>query len=861
MRAAAVVAVLALGLAAAQTAAGKQPVVAGERPTMLVVDLSSSMDEDDGNGTRKIDGAKAALLDYVGTVDPSQSIGLRTYPDPAKGSCNAGRRAIDIGPADPGTMSATIRGLKAEGDTPTALALQSAATDLKDAGGTGGTIVIVSDGESNCDADPCEVAKKLAGEGFNLDAITVGFRISDEGRKELQCISNALDGRYIDITESQQLQDILDSVGRPRMKVEIVGATRIPADAGGKAVQVKARVTNTGQAIARDAIAGITADKSGVDIRRPVLRLGNLAPKASTTVTWSVRADVSAVGTEVPLTVVGRAINSSVAGQTHATLVIGGVTPDKVGAVLKGPGSGVIILGDSFSAGEGTDVYEEPTDTHENGCHRSPLTYLIPALRERVGGLTACSGALIADLFAPNQGNKLPQPDPSQGGKVRLLPEPGQGDQLEALQKKRQKAAQAIVMTIGGNDAGFGKLAKSCIAGPESCTKTIYTGLPTNLDHEPTADFVMRNIGAPALLGRSLISAYGNVNRALNNEKMVKLRGGHVAPILVLGYVLPVPQKGRTCAPMGTYTVTLSAGRASTVKTMYLLSSQEIDFIADFAARLNATVEAAVETARREDGVPVFFVPDTESAFQPNHTVCDGTPFARATNSFNGGEWNAKNIIDLVNPSIDPWSIIRKFNAAKDVSMRGAQELAHPNVKGYAAETQAILRWSADADAGAAVDFTKTAKPAGPVPTSWAQSDAVLGPSSGDAGTLQPGTIYPLQGDGFAPGSSTQLTVHSTPQLLAEPRAKATGNIDTAVAIPRDLAGGDHELRLVGRDPQGRPRTVAIRFNVDKPFRPGVLPSLLVAAALLLLLGGGLAMATGSIAEMRRTRAATNMRR
>lgn len=845
--------------AVSHTALAKQPVVAGERPTMLVVDLSSSMDDDDGNGTRKIDGAKAALLDYVGTVDGSQSIGLRTYPDPAKGDCNAGRRAIDIGPASPGTMSATIRGLQPQGDTPTALALQAAATDLENAGGTGGTIVLVSDGESNCDADPCEVAKGLAGKGFNLDAITVGFRISDEGRKELQCISNALDGRYIDITKSQQLQDILDSVGRPRITVEILGPARIGVDAGGKAVQVKARVSNTGQAVAKDAIAGITAQGSGVDIRRPVARLGNLGPKESTTVTWNVRADVSAFGTEVPLTVVGRSINSSVAGEARATLVVRGVTADRVGAVLKGPGDGLVILGDSFSAGEGTDAYENPTDTAANGCHRSRKTYLIPQLQNRVTGLLACSGALVSDVLAPNWGNKLVQPDPAHGGQPRLLPEPAQIDQLVALQKRRKAAAQAVVMTIGGNDAGFGKLAKSCVAAPVSCTTTIFPGIPTSPESVSTKDFMNDYIDAPALLGRSLISTYDSVNRALNAEELVKLRGGKVAPIIVLGYVVPVPLKGRTCLPMGVLPPRVQVFPKPEIKTDYLLSAAEIDFISGYAAKLNGTVEAAVETARREKGIPVFYVSETESAFQPNRTVCDTTQFARSTVTFNGAEWNAENIVKLANPNRDLASTIQRLLAGKDVLTRGAQELAHPNAAGYSAETQALLSWANSREAANAVAFTKTAKPAGPVPTSWSTSEAVLGPSSGDAGTLQPGTIYPLQGEGFAPGSNTTLTVRSSPRLLAEPQADARGAIDTGVAIPRDLEGGDHELRLAGWDSRGQPRKIAIRFNVDAPFRPSVPQVLAGSALLLLVIGAGLGLASGEFARRRRARQAARM--
>ena len=866
MRAAAVVAVLALGLAATQTAAGKQPASRGERPLMLVVDISDSMNDLDtekpnSKSRPKLDGAKLALLDYLGTVDPSQPVGLRTYPDASAGECNAGQRVIDVGPADPESMSATIRGLKADGGTPTAKALRAAANDLKAAGGTGGTIVIISDGESNCGADPCAVAKEIAGEGFDLDAITVGFRISPSGADELKCISNALDGRYLEIEKNEQLRDALDRLGRPQLEVAFDGGTRIEADAGGEPAQVRVRVTNTGQVEARDAIAGLTVKGAGIDVRRPITRLGNLAPQVSTTVTWSVRADAAAAGKSFPLTVVGRAVNASRAGEATGTLVANGVTrADQAGEILKGPGGKIAILGDSYSSGEGSDAYAWPTDTKDNGCHRSIKTYLMPAFGVPIERLAACSMALAINVLAPNQDNKLEQPDPQHRGRKALLPEPPQVAALQALQDREHAAARAVVLTIGGNDAGFGKLAASCLTGPESCTRAVYQSAPLPTDRIGSDDFLSQHVGDESGLAESLASVYYGVNRSLNNASAVARRGGRVAPILVPGYVLPVPLQGRTCAPMGTYTVAATFEGITVKHTFYLLTPGESDFVVKYALKLNAVVEAAVETARRERGIPVFYVPTTEFAFQPNHTVCDGEPFARATNSFNGGEWNASNIIALANPSPDRDSVANKIVAAKEVGERGIQELVHPNVSGYQAETQAILRWSRGRAAADAVAFTRTAGIAEePAPTTWPASDAVLGPSSSDAGTLQPGTTYPLQAAGFAPSSETRIIVQSTPRVLGVPDADSAGGIDTRVAIPRDLAGGDHELRVVGRDPQGRPRTLTIRFSVDAPFRPGVLTSLLVGAAVLLLLGGVLAVATGQPARIRRraTRART----
>jgi hypothetical protein len=834
-----------LALIAADASAAQQPSLpADQQPVMLVVDVSGSMDEDDGTGTRKIDGAKLALLDYLGSVEPGSPIGLRTFPDQATDNCNSGRLQIGVGPADPAGMSATIRKLSPDGDTPTAEAMRRAVQDLKDEGYSRGTLVIVSDGQSTCD-DPCKAAQDIADEGFDLDAITVGFKISEDGRKQLECISDALGGRYLDSDQSDELRDTLDRLGRPQLEVAIQPPVDREVIAGGEAVTVSATVTNTGEVEARNAIAQLTLrDQTGVDVQRPVSHLGNLAPQASRVVTWQIRADASTASRTLPFTVVGRALNASAVGEAAGSLRSVGVTRiADAGEILKGPGRRIAILGDSFSAGEGADQYEAGTDDDANGCHRSPLSYLIPLVGRAEIEHFACSGALTDDVLTPNEDQTQADGDP----------ERAQIDSLERAQG--DDAAKAVVMTIGGNDAGFDSLAKSCVAGRKSCTDTIYPGLPTDLSTSISRkDFVDQHVGPSSLVANALVSTYESVNQALNSKDIVKRRGGRLAPILVLGYVLPIPLQGRSCAPMGSYTVVLRTMSLTYSRTFYLLSADEIDFLAEFALQLNGIVESAVETARRERGVPVFYVPSTESAFQPNHTLCDSAaPFARATNSFNGGALNADNLITLADSSVSPRAVVRKFLAAKNVGERGLQELAHPNAKGYAAETQALLRWTRSRAATDAVAFTRTAQPAKPVATSWNVSQLVLGASGGDARQLEGGTTYPVQAQGFAPNSAVRIEVHSRPRLLAKVRADGRGRVSTRVGIPHGLAGGDHDLRVIGSDPSNRPHTVTIRFTVDRGMAlPSTVQAMGLAAALLLLSGLLLLAVTGELRRARR---------
>lgn len=850
---------LAIGLVlvAPQVASAQPPSSAAveRQPVILVVDISGSMSEDDGSGTRKIDGAKLALLDYIGNIEGGSLVGLRTYPDQAGSDCNSGKRVINIGPVNPQDMSAQIRGLQPDGDTPTAEAMRAAAKDLKDEGYARGTLVVVSDGESTCD-DPCKAAREIADSGingaagFDLDAVTVGFRISDEGRKQLQCISDALNGRYLDIKESDELRDALDRLGRPRMEVRLDSSANPEADAGGDQIEVSATITNTGEFEARDVIGQLNFGSAAIDVLQPISRLGNLAPQESRTVKWRVRAPISAANKSFDFSVVGRAANATVAGEAQGKLKVVGVTEAaQAGEILKGPGSDIVILGDSYSAGEGADDYDDPTDTDFNGCHRSQRTYLIPTFGRQTQ-LYACSGAVSAQVIGPNDGDR------GRDGVVAAA----QTERLTKLQPPAGKTTvRAAVLTIGGNDADFPVLAKSCILAPQSCAERVYRGAPGNLvtNHIARKDFDKDHLGDSSPLAGDLERTYAAINASLNANDIVARRNGAVAPILVLAYPLPIPITGRTCAQMGSFTVrngpsgtpfSFFAGE----KTEYLVNDKELDSVFDYGTRLNAIVESAVRTSRM-GGVPVFYVPATEFAFLPSHTVCDSgpagsatEPFARSLLSFNGGALNGDTLSGLTSGKVSD-----ALKAAGTVAARGAQELVHPNKAGYAAVTSAILRWSRTKDARNAVAFLKTAKPVDTQLPDWIFSDVALGGGGGVLPILQGGTSYPFRSGGFAPNSPTRIEMRSTPRLLAVEQADRNGLLATRIAIPRDVENGRHTLIVSGVDGQGRPHVVRVAFEVDRPFRPTLIGSIAGLSGIALLLGAILTLAGGGAGRRR----------
>lgn len=827
--AAAALAIAALAVAAAAVVAAPARAASDQvlrpNPIEIVLDTSGSMEESDGSasGRIKIDGAKVALLDFLQQVEPQTPIGLRNYPgsgtlEGAEG-CSAGDVQFEIAPREPLAMGATIRTLDAEGDTPTAAALEAAAEELRATEAPEGTIVLVSDGESNCGPDPCDTAREIAASGIALQTITVGFRVSGAGARQLQCIAEQTGGQYLSVDDNAGLSEALDEISRPKLELTVSYPTTATAEVGNDPsglVRIEAEVSNPSQQVARGVVTRLRFDAAAgaPAVTRPVVYLGNLEPGASRKVTWTFRPSVPPADRNpmpLPFAVLAGAQNTLTDAEFQATIKVRDAyaSASDAGPILSSRRR-IAILGDSFSAGEGADAYLSGTDTDANHCHRSLRTYLAPAFSLSASDIIACSGAVTADIVAPQPGNTVD----------------AQTDQLEAL--RRKAGFDAVVLTLGGNDIGFRIIATSCLLGKSDCSQTIYDDVPFWQRHgTPTKEFVEKHFDG---LEDHLTSAYRSINQVANGPA-ARAKHGPV-PIIVLGYPLPTPLSAQSCLQMANQ---LSAG--------------EVDFLDGLLIRLNGKIQGAVEQARSE-GVPAFYVPNTEMAFQPDHTVCDREPYARTLTSFNGAGVDYGALLDAFKRavwpslSLDPLDRLKRILGIGDVGLhqlqRSIQELIHPNVAGYAAESRAVLRWSQSPDAMTAVELLARTATAPPPPvTVVSGSGTDLGQlAPGPTPTLQGGTSYPLNLQGFAPGSPVTITVHSELRTLGSLSAAADGSLSTDVVIPPDLEPGDHTLTVSGVGPDGHPHDVAIEFSVPGSGLPTAITALLLGGCAAALAAG-----------------------
>jgi GDSL-like Lipase/Acylhydrolase family len=133
-------------------------------------------------------------------------------------------------------------------------------------------------------------------------------------------------------------------------------------------------------------------------------------------------------------------------------------------------------LGDSYMAGEGAPAsyYEKGTNSvGRNECRRASYAYprLIAAARHEEVLALACSGARTEHILA--DGQHKTSPATVYGGRP----------QVEVL--GANNGTKSVLVQVGGNDAGFAKIAGTCVNPLASCVSRGNVGRwMTNLDEQ-----------------------------------------------------------------------------------------------------------------------------------------------------------------------------------------------------------------------------------------------------------------------------------------------------------------------------------------------------------------------------------------
>jgi GDSL-like Lipase/Acylhydrolase family len=232
-------------------------------------------------------------------------------------------------------------------------------------------------------------------------------------------------------------------------------------------------------------------------------------------------------------------------------------------------GRTLVSLGDSYMSGEGAKRYFDGTNhADRNECRRAPTAHAHVVLeRGREGAFErlaffACSGARTRHVHEDDQ---FP------GEPIDTTPDAGldQLAQLEELLRNPRVDVRLVVVSIGGNDAGFSRIAAACLA-PRSCVDLGERWLErldgVQVDVKRTYEEIRRTVGVDV-------------------------------PVLAVPY--PQPIRERSCG-------------------YSLLEDDEHEFLHRFVEQLNGVVRQAARDAE------LYFLDGMERAFGDRGRICDG---------------------------------------------------------------------------------------------------------------------------------------------------------------------------------------------------------------------------------------------
>ncbi len=190
---------------------------------ILVLDASGSM-RAKIDGKSKMDIAKQVVGNLVKTWKPEDELGLIVYGHREKGNC----KDIEV-LREPGTLNvaefmSAVNSLNPKGQTPMTDAVRMAAESLQFTEKKA-TVILVSDGIENCNADPCAVAEELKKLGVGLTVHTVGFGLDNQGAvAQLKCLAEKTGGTFTVANNASELQKALKKTvaAKPEKKVELI---------------------------------------------------------------------------------------------------------------------------------------------------------------------------------------------------------------------------------------------------------------------------------------------------------------------------------------------------------------------------------------------------------------------------------------------------------------------------------------------------------------------------------------------------------------------------------------------------------------------------------------------------------------
>ena len=177
---------------------------------MFIFDASGSMWGQVGNQT-KIEAAKEVMAQIVPKLPKEVKAGLTVYGHRRKGDCSDIEVLVSPGSTDRNMMLTKLINISPKGKTPIADSIRMVTNLLKSVEEET-TIILISDGEETCHADPCGAVKTLKKLDIKFVLHVVGFDVNATQKDQLTCLAQAGGGKYFGAKDTQSLLAALETV-------------------------------------------------------------------------------------------------------------------------------------------------------------------------------------------------------------------------------------------------------------------------------------------------------------------------------------------------------------------------------------------------------------------------------------------------------------------------------------------------------------------------------------------------------------------------------------------------------------------------------------------------------------------------
>lgn len=182
--------------------------LANER-AIIVFDGSGSMwGQIDGKPKHEI--AQQALRNMLETVPDTMELGLMAYGHREKGSCTDIEMLVPPGQANKTAVLQAVQNMKFLGKTPLSAAVQQAANALRYTEDKA-TVILITDGEETCQADPCALGTELKQSGVDFTTHVVGFGLTRQQGEQVACLAHNTGGQYFEASNAAHLSKAMNA--------------------------------------------------------------------------------------------------------------------------------------------------------------------------------------------------------------------------------------------------------------------------------------------------------------------------------------------------------------------------------------------------------------------------------------------------------------------------------------------------------------------------------------------------------------------------------------------------------------------------------------------------------------------------